>query len=482
MRKPHIILINVDQWRGDCLGIEDHPTVRTPYLDSLAQEGARFGRAYAATPSCIPARAALHTGLTPRSHGRVGYQDGVPWNYPVTLAGEFTRHGYQTQAVGKMHAYPERERLGFENVLLHDGYMHFGRRRDRTWESVDDYVPWLRERFSPDADYFEHGLNCNALTARPWDKPEHLHPTNWVVTQSINFLTRRDPRRPFFLYLSFHRPHPPLDPPAWAFEQCLDMPMTDPPVGDWTDIFQSTHTSHRADLNAGLLKPDQLRLARAGYYGHLLHIDHQINRFLEALEEFSLHRDCYVCFVSDHGELLGDHHLYRKFLPYEGSSRVPLILKGPPGCGIQAGSRINEPVELRDVMPTLLSCAGLPVPDVVEGRSFLPLARGETADWRTHLHGEHISFGDSSTQWLTDGHEKYIWFSQWDREQLFDLDEDPDELHDLSTTRPGRTAHWRQVLIKELEGREEGFTDSQRLIAGRPQYPCLSHLRKQMTQ
>ena len=127
--RPNVVLIMVDQWRGDCLSIDGHPVVQTPYLDQLALEGARFARAYSATPTCIPARAALFTGLTQRSHGRVGYQDGVPWDYAITLAGEFTRHGYQTQAVGKMHVYPERSQMGFQNVILHDGYLHYARRR-----------------------------------------------------------------------------------------------------------------------------------------------------------------------------------------------------------------------------------------------------------------------------------------------------------------------------------------------------------------
>src|SRR5580698_5856709 len=140
MQQPNVILICVDQWRGDCLGITGHPVVKTPYLDQLATEGSCFTRAYTATPSCIAARAALYTGLSQRAHGRVGYQDGVPWNYPVTIASEFTRHGYQTQAVGKLHVYPERSQTGFQNVVLHDGYMHFGRAVDHQPEMLDDYL------------------------------------------------------------------------------------------------------------------------------------------------------------------------------------------------------------------------------------------------------------------------------------------------------------------------------------------------------
>ena len=123
--KPNIVLFCVDQWRGDCLSIDGHPVVHTPTLDQLALNGCRFSHAYTAVPSCIAARASLFTGLTPRTHGRVGYQDGVPWDYPVTLAGEFTRQGYQTEAIGKMHVYPERSLIGFQHVILHDGYLHY---------------------------------------------------------------------------------------------------------------------------------------------------------------------------------------------------------------------------------------------------------------------------------------------------------------------------------------------------------------------
>lgn len=474
--RPNVVLVCVDQWRGDCLSIDRHPVVHTPYLDQLALDGVRFGRAYSCTPSCIPARAALFTGLTQRSHGRVGYQDGVPWNYPVTLAGEFTRHGYQTEAVGKMHVYPERSQMGFQHVVLHDGFLHFARRRDRDYDLVDDYTPWLRQQLGHDADYFDHGVNCNSVVARPWDKSEHLHPTNYIVTQSIDFLRRRDPRKPFFLFMSFHRPHPPYDPPAWAFEQYVGQEMPAVPVGDWTDIFAPHTDPFRPHCLVGQIDPRALRRARAGYYGHITHIDHQLNRFLEVLHEFRQAENTYVCFTSDHGELMGDHHLFRKGTPYEGSARVPMILKGPRGCDIRPNGVRGEVVELRDVMPTLLDCAGLPIPETVEGRSFLPLGRGESAPWRPHLHGEHALLGQS-IQWLTDGHEKYVWFSGTGREQLFNLDTDPQELRDLAAMQPARVARWRNVLIAELKGREEGFTDGTRLIPGRKVTACLAHVR-----
>jgi arylsulfatase len=480
--RPNILLIQVDQWRGDCLSIAGHPVVHTPYLDRLASDGARFTRACSSTPVCIPARAALMTGLGPRAHGRVGYEDGVPWDYPVTLAGEFSRHGYQSHAIGKLHAHPSRHALGFGSVELHDGFLHFARERGRRPDLAegDDYLAWLRrETGRADADYFEHGVNCNSVVARPWDKEERLHPTNWVVSRALDFFTTRDAAKPFLLYLSFHRPHPPYDPPAWAFEQYLHQPMPPPPVGDWAEDFAGHDQSHLPDAFRARYRADILQRARAGYYGHMTHIDHQLNRLIETLQEHGLHRDTWICFTSDHGEMLGDHHLFRKGYPYEGSTRVPLLLKGPAGSVVAAGHVSDVVVEQRDILPTLLDCAGLPVPASIEGRSFLPAASGDATPLRDCLHGELLVLGESM-QWLTDGREKYIWRSQTGCEQLFDLRADPTECHDLARAPTAavaaRLAHWRARLVTELTGREEGFVQAGRLVPGRPVRPTLSRL------
>ncbi len=378
-----------------------------------------------------------------------------------------------------MHVYPERSLMGFHNVVLHDGYLHASRRRSYDLRARDDYLAWLQEKQGSDADYFEHGLSCNAYTARPWDKPESLHPTNWLVSQGIDFLRRRDPRRPFFLYLSFHRPHPPLDPPAWAMQQYLDVDMPPVPVGDWADLFEPFHNDHDPRQTPKRMQPDDLRRARAGYYGHMTHIDHQVHRFIEALHEYGQQDNTWICFVSDHGELMGDHHLFAKTLPYEGSARVPLILTGPRDCGITPGYVDEHPVELRDVMPTLLDCAGLPIPETVEGHSALALARDETSKWRDWLHGEHVGhFG--SSHYITDGKHKYIWFSETGHEQLFDLVADPNELTDLARVKAGEAlvSRFRGHLLDALKNREEGFTDGRQLISGQPVTAVLSHINR----
>src|SRR5699024_8253538 len=112
------------------------------------------------------------TGLSPASHGRVGYADGVPFDVDTTLAGEFSKAGYHTKAVGKLHVWPERARIGFDDVALHDGYLSHSRDRYRPVELYDDYVPWLRGRTGdPAADILDNGLDCNSIVARPWNRP-----------------------------------------------------------------------------------------------------------------------------------------------------------------------------------------------------------------------------------------------------------------------------------------------------------------------
>lgn len=477
--RPNVVLIMADQWRGDCLGVAGHPVVRTPFLDRLAASGARFDRAYSATPTCIPARASLLTGLRPEHHGRVGYRDHVPWDYETTLAGEFTRAGYQTHAVGKMHVYPERSQLGFQHVELHSplGIVRMARQQGLDPDLVDDYLPWLRERLGRNATFFEHGLDSNSYVARPWDKPEHTHPSAWVASRSSDFLRRRDPRKPFFLFASFNAPHPPYDPPAWAYEQYLDAPMPAPPIGDWVaELEPYRRSADPAAQVAGPVPADVLQRARAGYYGQISHVDQQVSAILESLDQYGVRQNTIVCFLSDHGEMLGDHHCYRKGMPYEGSARIPLLLAGP---GIRPGTTSDALVELGDVMPTLLDLAGLPVPDCVDGSSARGLVDGGSTPWRDVLHGEHLLFGQS-LQWITDQRYKYVWFSGTGGEQLFDLVSDPGEEHDLV----GRAEHaaeltrLRGVLVERLRGREEGFVETDQLVTGRPVHPLLGELRR----
>ncbi len=467
--RPNILFLHADQWRGDALGFAGDTPAETPHLDALFEQGVAFSQAYAACPSCIASRASLHTGLTPRSHGRVGYMDAVPWTYETTMAGLLAQGGYHTQAVGKMHVYPPRALMGFHNVVLHDGYLHQERRGAQDVTLVDDYLPWLRAQYGPAADYVDTGIGCNGYVTRPWIYDDMLHPTAWVTTQSIDFLRRRDPTRPFFLYASYHRPHPPLDPPEAYFRMYEQRELPPPVTGDWNADFPM---QGRGLDSPSPTDPVQRERARRAYYAQITFIDHQINRMIHALHAHDLLENTVILFLSDDGEMLYDHGLVAKSLPYDASARVPFLLRFPPSMGLGRRLTIDAPVEMRDVLPTLCDVAGVAIPKSIEGRSVLPFCRGAAPAWRSFLHGEHTA-GTYSNQWLTDGVWKYVWYSQTGIEQLFNLREDPKETHNRASSQPNLVAFWRQRLVEELAGREEGYVEDVDLVVGRPYRPVL---------
>ena len=331
--RPNIVLLMTDQMRGDCLGIAGHPDVKTPYLDSLADMGTLYTNAYSACPTCVPARATLHTGMSQRHTGRVGYEDGVRWDYEHTLAGELSKAGYYTQCVGKMHVHPLRNYLGFHNVRLHDGYLHAYRAPDvpyyESQKVADDYYWWLKQQLGVAADPLESGLDCNSWISRSWMQEEKYHPTNWVAEECLDFLRRRDTEMPFFLMASFVRPHAPLDPPQYYLDLYQNKELVPPYTGDWNDKERLEREGHNYHSLTGPADRTYVQQMRAAYYASITHIDHQIGRIILELVERRLMENTVILFVSDHGDMLGDHLQFQKAKPYQGSVHVPMFLSGP---------------------------------------------------------------------------------------------------------------------------------------------------------
>ncbi|MBI3986381.1 MAG: arylsulfatase [Lentisphaerae bacterium] len=460
--RPNILLVMTDQQRGDCLSLAGHPVLLTPMMDSIGGQGVHFRSAYSTCPSCIAARRSLMTGQTAPTHGMVGYMDGQEWNEPPTLPGVLRSAGYHTALVGRdMHLYPARKRYGFDEMVI-----------------SSDYQRYLSDNQTGDRlAGFDHGISGNGWTARPWHLDEKLHHTTWAVTESLRFLERRDPTAPFFLVTSFVAPHPPLVPPAFYMDRYLRQDLPPPVIGDWAVPPPRRGLPVESDLVH--LEGEALRSARAGYYGLINHIDDQLYRLLggrRALTGGDLHNTV-VIFTSDHGEMLGDHHLFRKCYPYEGSAHIPFLIRGP---GVAPGRVCDVPVCLEDVMPTVLELAGCPIPSTVEGRSLAPILRGTTDRLdREVLHGEHATCYSAAqaNHFLTDGRTKYIWFSHDGREQFFDLVADPGETRNLAVRPEHRetVSLWRRRLIERLAKRPEGFTDGERLIPGRPHKAVLPH-------
>jgi arylsulfatase A-like enzyme len=380
-RKPNILLFVTEQHRGDCLGIEDHPVLLTPNMDAIAGAGARFTSAYSPCPTCIAARRTLLSGQVPATHGMVGYREGVEWNIEHTLPAALGRAGYETCWVGRsMHQYPPEKRFGFEHAVTQDH------------RYASDYVNFIRELRPDDWEgVYGTGVMHNDWTARPWHLSEDLHPTNWTVHEALRFLRDRDESRPFFLVVSFLAAHPPLLPPAFYFERYLRTGVPDPVIGDWAE--PPVNGGKAMDVSSPVvdLSGETLLCARAGYYGLLNHLDDQIRRLINPVLGIDrmTGNNTIVALTSDHGEMLGDHYLWRKTVPYEPSARIPFLLRAPDRFGIQPGTVVQEPVTLADVMPTLLDLAGVDIPHTVEGRSLLPFLRGESAGWRSTVHIEH---------------------------------------------------------------------------------------------
>ncbi|MCK6470775.1 MAG: arylsulfatase [Planctomycetes bacterium] len=472
MRKPNLLLIVTDQQRGDCLSVAGHPNLATPNLDRLAGEGAYFPHAYTEVPSCIPARRILMTGLNQASSGMVGMSGFRDWDPPQTIPGELSKAGYQTHLVGKLHLYPLRKRYGFHSMTHSDGPLgNLG-----PMEPLDAYHRFLQRNGHADPERaLAHGLDVNGWVARPWHLEERLHFTTWCVDEAIDYLQRRDPTQPFFLKLSIFAPHPPLIPPQSYYDRYMQMDLPPAAVGDWVDEESIPRTGPDMPSTASWrvrMDPATLKRCRAAYYGLINHIDDQLGRLQQYMRRAGLWNDTFVVMTSDHGEMLGDHHLYRKCWPYEASSRVPFLVRAPKWMECKQGLKADPVVGLQDVLPTLLDAAGVPIPNTVDGRSVLPVLRGEKVKWREYIHCEHAGQYEyrDGVMWVTDGKEKFVWYTQRGEEQFFDLEKDPNECRNLVNVPRSaeRVALWRGRMIDAIKARPEGFTDGKRLIAGRP--------------
>ncbi|MBU0606793.1 MAG: arylsulfatase [Armatimonadetes bacterium] len=456
--RPNLILFTTDQHRGDFLSLAGHPVVETPNLDSFVRRGAYFPHAYTEIPSTTGARRVMLSGLGNFDCGLVGYA-GKEWDEAGSLAAVLAQAGYHCINVGWRNLHPRRKLYGFHTVIPHD-----------LGEGDDDYMDWLRQQVGPEAQERGHGLDANGWLARPWHLEERLHPTVWTTNVALDQVRRRDPTRPFFLWVSHLRPHSPYDPPQFFWDLYAGRELPPTPVGDWAGSHDLPQPGLARCAFQGHLTEEQTRLGRVGYMGCITQIDYELGRMLETLPRMCnvALDDTVILFVSDHGDMLGDHHLHRKCYAYEGSARIPFVLQYPQGVDLPSGA-FDQPVGLQDVMPTLLELAGVDIPDGLTGRSVLQAVRGEP--WREFMHGEHSPCYaiEEAMHYLTDGREKYLWFPYDGREQFFNLTEDPEELRNLASQpeHAGRVALWRQRLVDRLGGRGDGFSDGTKLLPRR---------------
>jgi len=466
--RPDILILMPDQMRGDCLSVLEHPAVRTPQLDGLAKEGVLFRRAYTTVASCIPARYSLLTGLCPDDSGVVGY--AAKKITTPTMPGTLAKAGYATVLVGRnMHQPKSSGTCGYQKRVL-----------GSTYHSNDEYDQFLRKA-KPESGGIrqvigkELKIDCNGWRSETWPLDRKLHPTAWVVTESQKIVKATPQETPLFLTSSFYAPHPPLFPPGKEFEYYYNHKSLPKSFrGDWVDYSALKKGGHNGTSHHIHLVGEVLRNAQAGYFGLIEQLDTEIAPLIRDFKARSkaAGRPWVIILTSDHGEMLGDHGLFRKCEPLEGSANIPFIIAGSRDLGFKSGSLNYQPVCLEDIMPTVLTLAGVPVPSILSGESLVPSLRGKEQVVREVLHFEHSPCYSQQQAYhaLTDGHYKYIWRPTSGRELLFNLDKDLQELRDLSKNPEHATAleKMRERLIQCLAKRPEGFVVDGKLVAGRP--------------
>lgn len=457
-QQPNILILFAEQHRGDCLSAAGHPVLLTPNMDEIGGKGARFSAAYSTCPICVPARRSLISGQFPSNH-HARNNVRTEWNIENTLPTLMRRNGYQTAWIGRsMHQHPPQKKFGWEVM---------------TWSNstIDNEYHAFLQRNLPEGGALYHGSGVmhNDWTARPFHLPEHLHHTNWTIHEAQKFLDTRDTSRPFCMVASFLAAHPPLVPPAFYMERYLRTGVPAPAIGDWAEPPPGNGIGMGVSNPNVNLTGEALLSCRAGYYGLINHLDDQIRRLMNGVLFGVDLNNTIIIYTSDHGEMLGDHYLWRKSVPYEGSSHIPMLIRTPPAFGFPHGLVIDRPVCLEDILPTVLELTGASIPDTINGTSLVPLLQGSThTEWRDFVHIECARMHHT----LTDGKEKYIWYTQDGHEQFFRLTDDPQECHDLidDPSETGCISMWRARLINTLKQRPEGFVEGGKLVAGRD-YP-----------
>lgn len=440
---PNVLFFFTDDQRFDTIAALGNPAIHTPNLDRLAGRGTCFTHAHIMGGSheavCMPSRAMMLTG-----RGLFDIED-MGQNIPsahTTLGEPFRAAGYQTFGTGKWH----NGCTAFNRCFETGEEIHLGGMADH-W-NVPAY------HYDPTGEYANRIPMCaDPFTTNRvvWRQCDHIvpgkHSTELFADATIDFLDQRDRSRPFLSYVSFMAPHDPRTMPKEFLE------MYDPETLELPPNFLPEHPFDNGELNVRDEKletwprtPAAIRVHLAEYYAMITHIDAEVGRVLERLDNEGLTENTLIVFAGDNGLAVGQHGLMGKQSLYDHSVRVPLLLAGP---GIPPGQRSDAPCYLSDIFPTLCELARLPCPESVQGRSLVPALRDPAnRPWDAlylaycHLQRAVVRDGYKLIEYAVDG---------WRRSQLFHLTEDPWETRDLSgdPAQAERLAGLRAELIRQ---------------------------------
>ena len=496
----NILFIMCDQLRWDYLSCSGHPHLHTPNIDKLAERGVRFDRAYTQSPLCCPSRASTYTGRYMSSHGAsINFAALRPDELGI---GDYLKPlGVRTALAGKTHSFPDRAALkrlnievqselgqhianiGFEPYWRDDG-LHPNAERSRDIA----YNQWLREvgyegdnpwHTNANSAIVEDGSMLSGWFLKSGTYPANIeepHSETPYTTQKAMAFIDAAGDDAWCLHLSYIKPHwPYIAPPPYH-----DMygPDTFLPLVRTEDELEDAHPVFEAytqmQVSRGFQRPEARAAVMQAYMGLIKQLDDQIGELMAFMDERGLTDNTMIVFTSDHGDYLGDHWIGEKSWFHDASVRVPLIIVDPSDSAESTRNTVNtDLVEQIDLLPTFIEAVGGTVPSHrLEGRSLLPLLAGNTpSDWRTVAISE-VDFADRGAKYILDVPHaecnavmvcaqrwKYIHVDNF-RPQLFDLENDPNELNDLGAdaSMSEVIAEMQQHLITFLLRRKSRIT------------------------
>jgi arylsulfatase A-like enzyme len=433
-KQPNIIFVFTDDQRADTIHALGNKHIKTPNIDRLVKRGTAFRQAYCMGANqgavCVPSRAMLMSG---RAYMRVPTDLHRVTSWPEM----FARSGYVTFITGKWH--------NGEASLL---------RCFQIGKAV--FLGGMGDPYNlPVADISPRRTQANK-------RASGKHSVELFTDQLVDFIRNHKDKKPFLAYIAYNAPHDPRVAPS-AFHDYYNTHLPPVPAN-----FLPQHPFNIGDDLAGRderLAPwprteKVVRQHLADYYAAITFLDEQIGRILEALREAGLDEDTIIVLASDHGLAIGSHGLFGKQNLYDCSMHAPLLIAGPD---LPQGKQSNALCYLYDIFPTLGELTNVPAPEGSSGKSLVPVLKGKTEKLRASLY-----FGYRSVQRaVRDERWHLIVNTQINKMQLFDLANDPDEIHDLAADPIARKEIPR--LLATLRRWQDELGDRQELTTARPQ-------------
>lgn len=419
--KPNILYIMADQMSAPLLKMHDSDSpIKTPHLDKLAETGVVFDSAYCNAPLCAPSRFVMVTGQLP--HKIKSYDNASHLNADVpTFAHYLRREGYETTLAGKMHFIGPDQLHGFENRLTSDIYPgDFG--WSVNWDKPEERQEWF------------HNMS-SVLQAGPCVRSNQLDYDEEVMYKSTQYLydhvRKGDKERPFCLTVSLTHPHDPyaITEDYWSRYEDVEIPLPKVQIKQEDQDPHSKRLMQCIELWDNPVPDEAVRRARRAYYGSCSYVDDQVGKLMKVLKDCKLDRNTIVVFSGDHGDMLGERGLWYKMSWHENSARVPLIINYPPRF---TPRHVKDSVSTMDLLPTLVDLAGgrLDTSLTIDGESLYPALCGHRT--RDEVIGEYMGEGSiSPVMMIRRGKWKYT-CCLVDPPQLFDLEKDPQELHNVA--------------------------------------------------